>query len=280
MPIRLDLKKWIAGFGAIGGAVLYYPNDNDYTQLTQKQHSWTTTPSFWGKWDHNWDRRHPEWLTNVTKFDNETNKESREESSIRRQSSVKHHIILIRHGQYNTKGITKSDRILTTLGRQQAEATGKRLQELGLPYSLIIQSTIVRAKETAQIIEKYLKNITVKEDSVLSEGIPIAPDPPINVQNSEVVVYKDGPRIEAAFRKYFHRPEPNQKKDSYIILVCHANIIRYFVCRALQFPPEGWLRLSLNHGSITWISIRSNGTVTLKSLSDSGHMKPQLISSD
>ena len=73
-------------------------------------------------------------------------------------------------------------------GRQQAEATGKRLQELGLPYSLIVQSTIVRAKETAKIIEKYLKDITVKEDSVLSEGMPIAPDPPINIWNSEVVV--------------------------------------------------------------------------------------------
>lgn len=54
----------------------------------------------------------------------------------------------------------------------------------------------------------------------------------------------------------------------------------YFICsRALQFPPEGWLRLSLNHGSITWVSIRPNGRVTLRSLGDSGHMEPQLISS-
>ena len=45
-------------------------------------------------------------------------------------------------------------------------------------------------------------------------------------------------RIEAAFRKYFHRAESSQKEDSYEIIVCHANVIRYFVCRALQFPPE------------------------------------------
>ncbi|XP_043800956.1 serine/threonine-protein phosphatase PGAM5, mitochondrial-like isoform X2 [Apis laboriosa] len=278
MPIRLNLKKWIAGCGVIGGAMLFYPNDNDHVHSSQKQHSWIT-PSSWGRWDHNWDRRHPEWLANVAKSDEqETDKESRKKRSIKK-SNVKHHIILIRHGQYNTKGKTDSDRTLTTLGRQQAEATGKRLQELGLPYSLIVQSTIIRAKETAKIIEKYLKDITLKEDSVLSEGMPIAPDPPINVWNSEVVVYEDGPRIEAAFRKYFHRPEPSQEKDSYVILVCHANVIRYFVCRALQFPPEGWLRLSLNHGSITWVSIRPNGRVTLRSLGDSGHMEPQLISS-
>lgn len=43
--------------------------------------------------------------------------------------------------------------------------------------------------------------------------------------------YRDGPRIEAAFRKYFHRADFSQKNDSYTILVCHANVIRYFVCR-------------------------------------------------
>ncbi|CAL7945174.1 unnamed protein product [Xylocopa violacea] len=277
MPVRLNFKKWIVGFGAIGSAMLFYPNDDDHNQSSQKQNSWIT-PSSWSKWDHNWDRRHPEWLANVANLDNDINKESRKKRSIRAKSNVKH-IILIRHGQYNTEGKADSDRTLTNLGKQQAEATGKRLQELGLPYSLMVQSTIVRAKETAKIIEKYLKDVTVTEDSVLSEGMPIAPDPPIDMWNTEVVVYEDGPRIEAAFRKYFHRPEPSQDKDSYIILVCHANVIRYFVCRALQFPPEGWLRLSLNHGSITWVSIRPNGRVTLRSLGDSGHMGPQLISS-
>ena len=35
-------------------------------------------------------------------------------------------------------------------------------------------------------------------------------------------------------------------------------VYRYFVCRALQFPPEAWLRISLKHASITWITIRLN----------------------
>jgi hypothetical protein len=43
--------------------------------------------------------------------------------------------------------------------------------------------------------------------------------------------FQDGARIEAAFRKYFYRAEKSQEKDSYEILVCHANVIRYFVCR-------------------------------------------------
>ena len=43
--------------------------------------------------------------------------------------------------------------------------------------------------------------------------------------------FRDSVRIEAAFRKHFHRADPHQKEDSYEIMVCHANVIRYFVCR-------------------------------------------------
>ena len=43
--------------------------------------------------------------------------------------------------------------------------------------------------------------------------------------------HEDGARIEAAFRRYVHRAEPNQKEDSYEILPCHGNVIRFFVCR-------------------------------------------------
>jgi hypothetical protein len=46
--------------------------------------------------------------------------------------------------------------------------------------------------------------------------------------------FQDGARIEAAFRKYFHRADCEQKCDTVEILVCHANVIRYFVCRWVQ----------------------------------------------
>lgn len=44
-------------------------------------------------------------------------------------------------------------------------------------------------------------------------------------------VFQEGARIEAAFRALFHRALPDQKEDSTEIIVCHANVIRYFVCR-------------------------------------------------
>lgn len=44
-------------------------------------------------------------------------------------------------------------------------------------------------------------------------------------------IFQDSARIEAAFRKYMHRADVDQSEDSYEIIVCHANVIRYFVCR-------------------------------------------------
>lgn len=84
--------------------------------------------------------------------------------------------------------------------------------------------------------------------------------------------FQDGARIESAFRKYFHRANPSQTKDSYEILVCHGNVIRYFVCRALQFPPEGWLRFSLYNCSLTWVAIKPSGHVIVYMVGDTGHL--------
>ncbi|KAJ8313008.1 hypothetical protein KUTeg_010381 [Tegillarca granosa] len=59
------------------------------------------------------------------------------------------HLILIRHGQYNTDGERDKDRILTELGRKQAEYVGQRLKDLNFPYTDFISSTMSRAVETA-----------------------------------------------------------------------------------------------------------------------------------
>ncbi|XP_077895605.1 serine/threonine-protein phosphatase PGAM5, mitochondrial isoform X4 [Ictidomys tridecemlineatus] len=112
---------------------------------------------------------------------------------------------------------------------------------------------------------------------LLREGAPIEPDPPVSHWKPEAVYYEDGARIEAAFRNYIHRADAKQEEDSYEIFICHANVIRYIVCRALQFPPEGWLRLSLNNGSITHLVIRPDGRVALRTLGDTGFMPPNKI---
>lgn len=49
------------------------------------------------------------------------------------------------------------------------------------------------------------------------------------------------------------------------------------LCRALQLPPEAWLRISLANGSLTRVVCRPSGTVALKTLGSSDHMPPNMV---
>lgn len=134
---------------------------------------------------------------------------------------------------------------------------GKRLKELGEPYTILYHSTMPRAVETAKLISESLPGVPVKSCDLMREGAPIRPDPPTSTTwrpeeyvstlilkgAKELLFYsftcispseeffRDSVRIEAAFRKYIHRAPPSQKEDSTEVLVFHANVIRYFVCR-------------------------------------------------
>lgn len=47
--------------------------------------------------------------------------------------------------------------------------------------------------------------------------------------------------------------------------------------RALQFPPEGWLRMSIGNCGVTWLTIRPSGNVSLRGLGDTGHLPPDHV---
>lgn len=220
------------------------------------------------KWDDNWDKRQF-----YTIKDGEKDKET----------TAKRHIILIRHGQYHTSGKTDEERSLTELGKKQAKETGKRLQyllsqETKREMGDIYESTMTRAKETSAIIQNYFPTTKVHKDDLLREGPPIPPVPPHPTWKPlDHQFYADGHRIEAAFRTHMHRASPKEKKNNIDIYVCHGNVIRYFVCRALQFPPDGWLRMNVAHCSITILTIHSNGHVSLEIFGGSGHMPRDMI---
>ncbi|XP_008334796.1 serine/threonine-protein phosphatase PGAM5, mitochondrial isoform X2 [Cynoglossus semilaevis] len=242
--------------------------------LRAAQPAWTSvSPATSGNsWDFNWDKREPSALRKEKASDDPTLEADNGKAKATRN------ILLIRHSQYNLSGNGDKERSLTSLGREQAELTGERLAALGLKYDVLVHSSMTRATETAQIISKHLPGVELKSCDLLREGAPIEPVPLVTHWKPEAVYHEDGARIEAAFRKYIHRADPKQKEDSYEIIVCHANVIRYFVCRALQFPPEGWLRMGLNNGSITWLTIRPSGRVALRTLGDSGFMPPDKLS--
>lgn len=47
--------------------------------------------------------------------------------------------------------------------------------------------------------------------------------------------------------------------------------------RALQIPAEAWLRMGLHHASITAMTILPNGGVSIRTISDSGHLPAQFV---
>mmetsp|Transcript_27010 Transcript_27010/g.80849 ORF Transcript_27010/g.80849 Transcript_27010/m.80849 type:complete len:292 (-) Transcript_27010:28-903(-) len=194
------------------------------------------------------------------------------------------HVLLIRHGQYDESSREDARRILTPLGRDQAVATGLRLSELinsGAPGSRIrIQSSgLARAIETAALIEPHLPDRTeaLPPDGDLNEGRPAQVIPGRAYSNA--AVRADGSRIEAAFKKIFKRAEPRADGGlhEYDVVVCHGNVIRYMALRALQLPPEAWLRLCTFNCSITYLVIRPSGSVSMRALGDVGHLDPPLV---
>lgn len=230
------------------------------------------------RWDSNWDM-YEKGTKKLQKREGGGSVDNVEECKEIKPTAIRH-LLFVRHGQYLEDAKNDDDKVLTDLGRMQAQQTGERLKNLNLKYTKLVCSNLIRAVETADIISSYLPDVPRQTCQMLREGSPVEPDPASSRWRPEKKqFFQDGPRIEAAFRKHVHRADPDQVGDSVEIYVCHANVIRYFVCRVLQFPPQGWLRMSIGHCGITWVTIRPNGRVSLKSLGDTGHLSPESLSS-
>jgi len=192
---------------------------------------------------------------------------------------------LVRHGQYDETSRDDDKRILTPLGRDQAVATGLRLRSLldsGSPKSPIkmVSSGLVRAKETADLIAPCLpadRLVYADPNPDLNEGRPAQVIPGRPYSNEAVRV--DQQRVERAFRDTFRRADPRDDgaRHEYEIVVCHGNVIRYMTLRALQLPPEAWLRLCTFNCSVTYLVVRPTGSVSLRALGDVGHLDPPLV---
>ncbi|XP_058130150.1 serine/threonine-protein phosphatase Pgam5, mitochondrial [Anopheles ziemanni] len=279
---RFMTKKFVSGtvVGVVGGAAgLWLVTKTIDRQTVFNSFTTNYEPSPCAQWDWNWDHRDPKSLVKPLKKVDDPEAQNAYNKAVELvKGRATRHLILVRHGQYNLDGATDAERTLTALGRKQATVSGKRLKALDLPYAEIVRSTMTRAQETAQIIGESLPHLKLIDCCLLEEGSPIPPEPPVGHWRPEASqFFQDGARIESAFRKYFYRADPAQKTDSYTIIVCHANVIRYFVCRALQYPAEGWLRISLGHASLTWVSIYADGRVSLRTLGDCGHMPKELL---
>jgi serine/threonine-protein phosphatase PGAM5 len=155
-------------------------------------------------------------------------------------------------------------------------------------------SGMARAKETAHIIASHLGGngsvVVTDPDPLLNEALPapIIPKRPDvgSLRKQQAEIRANQGRIEEAFQKYIHRAESAVSTTATVIgstdtagdahefevIVCHGNVIRYFLMRALQLPPEAWLRFSVFNCSITYLMVQPNGYVTARLVGDTGHL--------
>lgn len=180
-------------------------------------------------------------------------------------------IVFVRHGQYSSQ-----PEALTSLGRKQARLTAKALAELN--PSKIHCSTMPRAMETAGIISRHV-GLQIQPKDMFREGRlsgPVAYNRV--VYNGLSLAEKKALLNEAkearenadlAFNELFKAPKVGQTIE---VVVAHGNVIRYWVCKALDVAEEKWLKMDVTHTSLTTIRIAKSGNLTLLGFADAGHL--------
>lgn len=111
-------------------------------------------------------------------------------------------LYLIRHGIAGDRADYRANdniRPLTDEGRQKTQKVAKRLYKIGLRFSLILTSPLVRAQQTAEIFQK------VGLTDQLQEFTPLAPEGDIQAWVKWWLEYSDN-RQDPAIALVGHQP--------------------------------------------------------------------------
>ena len=181
-----------------------------------------------------------------------------------------HFIYLIRHGVYD-RDDKADDRVgnrLNALGHEQAHLIGKRLAGLPVKIHALVASDFSRARETAEDIGAEL-HMTAEPETLIHECTPTADHPEYNTFHSADDIALCVSNLEAAWQKYF---VPTPDADTHDVLVCHGNVTRWLVLKAMGADVHKWYGADIANASLTIIAVRPDGTTRLVTYSDTGHI--------
>lgn len=185
-----------------------------------------------------------------------------------------HYVYLIRHGIYDPDTSRNADDVVTNglnaLGHEQAGLIGARLAALPVRPSALVSSDYRRARETAEDIGRLLGKEPVA-DTLIHECAPSSDRADYMRNHSPAEVAACDSNLARAWAKYM---VPSPSADRHDVLVCHGNVIRWFVSRALTGDPRRWPWMEIANGSLTILAVRPDGTTRLVCFSDVGHLPP------
>lgn len=186
-----------------------------------------------------------------------------------------HTVYLIRHGYYDFEDDADPHvgKALVPLGIAQAHLVAARLRSLPVTFDAIYSSTMTRARQTAFVIQEDFPKLDVQQTRDLRECTPTTRREDIMAEVTREEARSCEGRLDRAFTEFL---APTPERDRNDILVCHGNVIRYLVTRALDVDTKAWLGMAIGNCSITVIRIRADGAMKLLQFSDVGHIPPNL----
>jgi serine/threonine-protein phosphatase PGAM5 len=186
-------------------------------------------------------------------------------------------ILLVRHGEYDADPAAdpKLGPHLSALGVAQAQLVGARLAALPGGISGLHVSPMQRARDTAAAIAEALPAGRFDTIDDLAECTPPTRRASVMAEENPEALAACQAQLERVFAAWF-KPAPAGARSD--LFVCHGNVIRYLVTRALGVDSKAWLEMSIGHASITKIRVRPDGSMQVISVGDVGHIPPNMLS--
>lgn len=181
-------------------------------------------------------------------------------------------IYLIRHGQYDHADRRDEyvGRGLVPLGIAQARLLAARLRAMPVEFTSLTSSTMTRARQTAMVINREFPRLELKQSELICECTPPTWRQDIMAETKAAETETCVKNIEQFFRETFIPAAA--AGDRHELVVCHGNVIRYFVTKALQVDTMSWLQMSIGNCSLTVIRVLPDGKMKLDAFGDYGHI--------
>jgi serine/threonine-protein phosphatase PGAM5 len=184
-------------------------------------------------------------------------------------------IVLVRHGNYVDDPATdpRTGPGLSPIGVAQAHLAGARLAGMPARFDALYASPMQRARDTAAIIGADFpdRRFTVLDD--LAECTPPTRRAEIMKGERAADLAACKAQLDRVFATYFKPASGSARTE---LFVCHGNVIRYLVTRALGVDSTAWLEMSVGNASITTIRVESDGRFKVIAVGDVGHIPPNL----
>lgn len=185
-------------------------------------------------------------------------------------------VYLVRHGHYAADPSIdeRTGPGLSPIGVAQARLAGARIGALPGGFDGLYASPMQRARDTAAIIAGDLQAARFSVVDELAECTPPTRDAAVMAREKPADLAACKAQFDRAFVRFFQPAQGGERVD---LLVCHGNVIRSMVVRALGVEADAWLALSVGHASVTKVRIQPDGRFKIIAVGDVGHLPPNLL---